>query len=181
MGRDPKGKKSISEELKESIAPVFERGEVETVQDGDRLTLRLKRSGIGHSSENYDIIEKVNDTLASKSAIAEFQEFIKSRGFEETIIEEEQKRIYRKKTEFPDPSKPRWASVNRTSNNRTKKEVKLRLPPDVLDVVNEAAEKRGQDRTSWMTEVFLRAAQEDGFELSPELQEILDSLGNGPD
>lgn len=179
MGHDPKDRVSISERLK-SLTPVFEQDQIEAVKDGDKITLRFKQGEVGRDRENCDIIKEVNDALSDKGALTEFQEFLKRRGFEETVIEDEQKRVYRKRDEFPDPSKPRWASVNRTSNARNKKEVKLRLPPSVLGIVNDAAEKKGQDRTSWMTAVFLRAVQAEGHELSPELQEILDDLKSGP-
>jgi hypothetical protein len=68
-----------------------------------------------------------------------------------------EKRVYRKKETLPFPDLPADHS-----RNRTKKQVNLRLPPDLLERVDEQCAAEGMDRTSW-----IERALETMLELGP--------------
>lgn len=59
---------------------------------------------------------------------------------------------YRKAHQLPDPSRPPGAEIN-----RTKQQVKLRLAPDLIADIDQAAAEGGATRNDWM-EAALKAA-----------------------
>ena len=89
----------------------------------------------------------------------------------ELLLKERKKK--RSREDLPDSSKPAWAEVNR--GPRSKRDVKLRLPEDVLQLVNHAAEARAMDRTQWITAALLKVAQEEGWEISDSLKPLLET------
>lgn len=74
---------------------------------------------------------------------------------------------------FTDPNQPSWATVNRRNPIiRRTVEVKLRLPPEVLDLVNEAAAAFGNNkRNGWLSRAALDFVKAQGIEVSPEVDE----------
>lgn len=170
MGNKPKDERSSLEQFTDELSDIFKRGKATVVERNGKITVKPKPSEIGQASAESDTIDKVNKALANDQALAEFQEFLKSRGFEETIITKEKKRIYRRKSELPNPEKSRWAAENRVNYNLSKKQVNLRLDPELLQIVEAAAEQSGLNRTSWMTAAFIRAAREEGFDVPGELE-----------
>lgn len=161
------------EEAAREISQLLNRGEATIVEKDGKIARRLRLTKIGQARNKSAILEFSNTLLSDEIFYSKLKELLKDKGFEGTFLRD--KRIYRRKPDLPDPKKPHWAEVNRTKP-RDKKDVKLRLEPGVLDLVNEAAQLRGQDRTSWMTAAFLRAAQDEGLELAPELQALLAKL-----
>lgn len=145
--------------------------------DDDGFVRKLRPTKTGQVNNKGDNINIINSLLADDRFISKAKNFLEKRGFEEDFLKD--KRIYRRKTDLPDPTKPHWAEVNRATP-RSKKDVKLRLEPNILELVNKAAQDHGQDRQSWMTLAFLRAAQDQGLEMTPELEALLSDLESGP-
>ena len=110
--------------------------------------------------------EKSGESERKGLSIDEIREIIR----QELKLKKE-KRVYRRRHELPDPSKPASATVNRLP--RSKKPTSIRLDGRLLDIVNEAAKKAGYDRTTWMSRAFVLAALHDGIEVPDDLLELV--------
>lgn len=157
-----------SEQLLNQLVELMEAGDATVVEKEGNIVRRLRPTKIGQSRGKNDTIEYINNKLTNDRTIEELEQFLENSDF----LKDKTKRRYRRKEDYPDPSKPSWAEVNRAP--RSKKQINLRLDARVLALVEEAAEKSGLNRTSWMTAVFLRAAQGEGIEIPAALQPLLD-------
>lgn len=141
----------------DELVQIIRNGDATVIERDHGYIRKLRPTKIGQSRGLSAIIQEFNKILSENNIL------------EETTT----KRIYRRREELPDPSKPHWAEVNRVTKNRSKTQINLRLDPAVLALVDEAAEKRGLNRTSWMTLAFIRAARDEGIEVSQEMAAVL--------
>lgn len=157
-----------SEKLLNQLIELMEAGDATVVEKDGKIVRRLRPTKIGQSRGKNDTIDYINKKLNSDRTIEEIETLLEESDF----LKDKTKRIYRRRHDLPDPSKPPSAEINRLP--RTKKQINLRLDPRVLSLVDAAAEKSGLNRTSWMTGAFLRAAQEQGLEIPKAMQPLLD-------
>lgn len=150
MPDDPKRSRSI-QALKSELHQMLEDGEASVVETEGGFVRRVEAT-------------KVGQTKKKSVRIKELNEFLEKNEF----LEEGIKRVYRRKAELPDPSKPRWAAVNRASPP-SKVEVKLRLDPKALELVDQAVAASKVNRTVWMTKALLDSLRQQGLEVPEEL------------
>jgi hypothetical protein len=97
------------------------------------ITFDLERDAITHAT--YTPIGTKEERRESET------DFLKKAPPSDTRV----KRIYRRASELPDPTQDHRAPVN-----RTKKQIALRLSPEMIELVDKAAATEGVTRNEWI-------------------------------
>lgn len=132
-GTPPEQKKRLSVEAAAIFARVHEVINRQLKQGTAANPRNLKpiiQSEIGNSTYSNDILELF---------IAELRNRISG--------DEQLKRKYRRRAELPDPTLPANAEVNRPTQ-----QLKLRVEPDIAELIDSAAEASGKTRSEWMSD-----------------------------
>ena len=97
--------------------------------------------------------------------------FVKGRAFLKDVFGKNQitESLRRRKEELPDPEKQPDAEVN-----RKKRQISLRIDPNLIPIVNLAAQTNDMDRNNWIMRACVREAVKNGLKIPPEFMYLLD-------
>lgn len=135
-GTPPEQRKRLSDEaaaIFSRVDEVINRQLKQGAATNPRNLKSIIQSEIGNSTYSNDIVELF---------IAELRNRISG--------DEQLKRKYRRRAELPDPTLPADAEVNRPTQ-----QLKLRVEPDIAELIDSAAAASGKSRSEWMTDAAI--------------------------